>query len=67
MGTLSTRKMVQMQLFTKIEQTVGVEENGGMIWLTRSDYCTWKKNWEGKEKEEIGADWDSFVADALTS
>ena len=48
-GQLTTHRDRQghfLTLFTRVEQSVGVVEQGGLIWLTQVEYCAWMKRWQ---------------------
>ena len=47
-----------LTLFTKVEQTVGIAEQGGLIWLTQEEYAAWMNRKKGKNWD---AAWQEFA------
>ena len=52
------RRSACQTLLTTLEQTVGVEESGGLLWLKRSQWVAFHKLWEAMDEEAAARDFD---------
>ena len=61
------RRSAIRNFVTALEQTVGVEESGGLLWLKRKQWIAFHKQWEQASDADAGAYFDKRMKDPAVS